>query len=151
MKKIVLNRKNGFTFIELIISMFIMTVIIAGMSLTLLSLMKASQHNIDQASGYMIANTIMREFILKNKRTISDHVGNSGWIQYQENINVNKHYGVNKPVTKYVYNVDVKSSSGVYVIKVTVKWRQSAAGAEANNRRGEKAALVSTIVHEQIY
>lgn len=124
------KKNKGMTFAEVMVAISVITLIIFGMFLTMMTLMRSGQKNIDTSAGYMAANTILREHIAEHKYSFSEGVDT----------------GIKKLGGKtYDYKIKVAKStqhSNAFQITVGVNWKEM-----RNNSGEEKYSIeISTIV-----
>ena len=124
------HSKRGLTLLEVMVTATIIMATIFAMCLLLSTLIKASQKTIDNSSGYLAADSIMKEFILEHKwKTPASRTGN-------------KVFGYKN----YNYKIDVvpRADLNLYQITVTVEWSQADGGTDGKVKKDLKA-VVKTI------
>ncbi len=119
---------------ETLISMFLINMVIFGTFLTISFLHKSSQKNIDTSSGYIVASSLLKSYIMEFKRgTRQDSVEDKTTVGERD----------------YYYKITVEpnpaaaSPDTLYRITIVTSWRE----ASSDGKIKELSAELATVVH----
>lgn len=101
------NAQTGMSMMELLVSINIIVLGVMIMAVVMCLMMKNSQKNLDTSSMYLAADSIMKEYIAKNKYDLSNDTVSNGSVTYANQT--------------YRYNLSCSDTGNrLYYIKVTV-------------------------------
>ncbi len=127
------KKQRGITLAELFISLSILSFLVMGLFMTLGQVIKSTQKNTNLSSGYMAANSVLKEYIL-------DYQGNMvpGTIKSIKEIGD----------IKYNYKIVVQKpdpAKNALQISVSVNWRGEV---DDSGRKPLLESKVSTIIYD---
>ena len=142
------SKSKGVTLIELLVSLNIIAFGIFIMAVVMIMLLKSGQTSIDNSSAYIVADSVMKQFLSDNKGDLNKLMQKSGTIADDDHVtSEEKHFEFSGKKFKYIIeSTKVKDTVDMVYLKITVT--EIATTDSTGNEEGgtKKNAIITTLV-----
>lgn len=142
------KESKGVTLIELLVSLNIIAFGIFIMAVVMIMLLKSGQTSIDNSSAYIVADSVMKQFLSDNKGDLNKLMQTSGTITDNQHVTSDeKTFEFSSKRFKYIIeSTKVADTADMVYLKVTV--REITTTDDAGNEEGgtKKNAIITTLV-----
>lgn len=143
------SKSKGVTLIELLVSLNIIAFGIFIMAVVMIMLLKSGQTSIDNSSAYIVADSVMKQFLSDSKGDLNALMQTSGAITDNQHVTSDeKHFDFSGKRFKYIIeSTKVENTADMVYLKVTVTEVATTDSTGHNEEGGtKKNAIITTLV-----